>query len=500
MKSGKIGKAGKMKGLKKMMHDRSLSGPTIRCQYLEEPPLRFADGGEHIAPKLGISHFGPKSYKPPKRHPFLVRVGIIGTAETIEKTKQWIEKNSEGVQGDQEHPDFLGYREDRGFFSKLLFDEDWIEQLTHSEIEDVLSVRPARVRFEEVLTLLESKLALLDRKDRRPEYVVVALPNELYRKCRVVNYRDRHLGDVHRDLRRAFKAMAMKYRIPTQLLRQATTESDGPTTVDGRLKKDYPSEIAWDFFTGLYFKAGGFPWGPVGLIPGTCYVGIGFYRPLGSNLRAMQTSLVQAFDEHGDGLVLRGHELTWDPEKERSKSPHLTEEQTYSLVELVLTRYQEEMKQTPQRVVVHKTSRYWPAEKEGFKQALRDRVSRYDLIALAPQSTVRLLAVNRYLPLRGTHFCVGDIDYLYTTGCIAELRQFHSVHVPSPLQIADHIEYDTPRKTLLREILILTKMNWNSSRLGGLWPITLKSSRMVGDIMREIPADREPLTNFKFYM
>jgi hypothetical protein len=500
MKSGKIWKVGKTKGLKKMMLDRSLSGPTIRCQYLEEPPLRFADGGEHIAPKLGISHFGPKSYKPPKRHPFLVRVGIIGTAETIEKTKQWIEKNSEGVQGDQEHPDFPGYQEDRGFFSKLLFDEDWIEQLTHSEIEDVLSVRPARVRFEEVLTLLESKLALLDRKDRRPEYVVVALPNELYRKCRVVNYRDRHLGDVHRDLRRAFKAMAMKYRIPTQLLRQATTESDGPTTVDGRLKKDYPSEIAWDFFTGLYFKAGGFPWGPVGLIPGTCYVGIGFYRPLGSNLRAMQTSLVQAFDEHGDGLVLRGHELTWDPEKERSKSPHLTEEQAYSLVELVLTRYQEEMKQTPQRVVVHKTSRYWPAEKEGFKQALRDRVSRYDLIALAPQSTVRLLAVNRYPPLRGTHFCVGDIDYLYTTGYIAELRQFHSVHVPSPLQIADHIGYDTPRETLLREILILTKMNWNSSRLGGLWPITLKFSRMVGDIMREIPADREPLTNFKFYM
>jgi len=36
--------------------------------------------------------------------------------------------------------------------------------------------------------------------------------------------------------------------------------------------------------------------------------------------------------------------------------------------------------------------------------------------------------------------------------------------------------------------------------LGGLWPITLKFSRMVGDIMREIPADREPLTNFKFYM
>ncbi|GAB4546312.1 MAG: hypothetical protein Kow0063_40680 [Anaerolineae bacterium] len=480
--------------------NRLSAGPSIRCQYLEEPPLRFADGGEHVDPKLGISRFGPKSYKPPKRHPSLVRVGIIGSAETVENTRQWIEKNSEGVLGDREHPEFPGYKEDRGFFSELLFDDDWVAQLNRSEIEDVLDVRPARLRFEEVLKLLESKLILLDRKDQRPEYVVVALPKELYRKCRVVNYRDRHLGEVHRDLRRAFKSVAMKYRIPTQLLREETVESYVPKTLDGRRKKDYPSEIAWDFFTGLYFKAGGFPWGPADLMPGTCYIGIGFYRPLGSTLKNMQTSLVQAFDEHGDGLVLRGPDFAWDPEKEGTKSPHLTEEKAHELVELVLTRYQEEMRQTPQRVVVHKTSRYWAAERSGFKEALRNRVSRYDLISLTPQSTVRLLTANLYPPLRGTYFSVEDVDYLYTTGYIAALRQFHSVHVPSPLQIADHIGYDTPRETLLREILTLTKMNWNSSRLGGLWPITLRFSRLVGDIMREIPPDQDPLTNFKFYM
>jgi hypothetical protein len=277
-------------------------------------------------------------------------------------------------------------------------------------------------------------------------------------------------------------------------------EDEGEVSLDRRRKKEHPSEIAWNFFTGLYFKAGGFPWGPIGLTPGTCYIGIGFYRPLGSNLRTMQTSLVQAFDEHGDGLVLRGHDFTWDPDKEGTKSPHLTEEQANALIELVLKRYQEEMRQTPQRIVVHKTSRFWPAERKGFKEALQNRVSRYDLVALTPQSAVRLLTTNLYPPLRGTHFSVGDLDYLYTTGYIAELGQFRGAHVPSPLQIADHIGYDTPRDTLLREVLVLTKMNWNSSRLGGLLPITLRFSRLVADIMREIPPDREPLANFKFYM
>lgn len=465
--------------------------PKISCQYLGEPLLCFADGKQHIDPKFGILNFGPKSYSPIKRHPSLVRVGFIGSAETIEIAKQWMEKTAQGVLGDDKHPAFPGFQKERGFFSELVFDDAWIGQLNRSEIEDVLKIKSERERFEAAVKLLESKLNLLSRKDQPPEYIVVALPEQLSKKCRVADYKDTELGDIHMDLRRAFKSMAMKYRIPTQLLNMET--------VNGR-DKDHQSKIAWNFFTGLYFKAGGFPWGPVGLQPGSCYIGISFYRPLGSTFSTMQTSLVQAFDEHGDGLVLRGHEFTWDSKKEGTKSPHLTEEQAIRLVDMVLARYQEEMGQRPKRVVVHKTSRYWPAEKSGFEQALQKYVSQYDLLALIPQNKVRLLIANKYPPLRGTRFTVEDIDYLYTTGFIAELNQFHGMHVPSPIQIADHIGYDTPRETLLKEILILTKMNWNSSRLGGLLPITIRFSRLVGDIMREIPADREPLSNFKFYM
>jgi len=465
--------------------------PKISCQYLGEPLLCFADGKQHIDPKFGVLNFGPKSYSPIKRHPSLVRVGFIGSAETIEIAKQWIEKTAQGVLGDDKHPAFPGFQKERGFFSELVFDDAWIGQLNRSEIEEVLKIQSERDRFEAAVKLLESKLNLLSRKDQPPEYVVVSLPEQLSKKCRVADYKDTELGDIHMDLRRAFKSVAMKYRIPTQLLNMET--------VNGR-DKDHQSKIAWNFFTGLYFKAGGFPWGPVGLQPGSCYIGISFYRPLGSTFSTMQTSLVQAFDEHGDGLVLRGHEFTWDSKKEGTKSPHLTEEQAIRLVDMVLARYQEEMGQRPKRVVVHKTSRYWPAEKSGFEQALQKYVSQYDLLALIPQNTVRLLIANKYPPLRGTRFTVEDIDYLYTTGFIAELNQFHGMHVPSPIQIADHIGYDTPRETLLKEILILTKMNWNSSRLGGLLPITIRFSQLVGDIMREIPADREPLSNFKFYM
>ncbi len=472
------------------MSNPSLS-PIVRSHYLGEPKLEFADGRNHIDPKLGISRFGPKSFSPRKRHPSYVKVGFIGSAETISSTKDWIQNSAQGVAGDDKHPEFPGFMEDRGFFSQLEFDDSWNAQLFNQEIENLLDTKRSRLRFESLLLLLEQKLDSLTKKDQPPDYVVVALPDVLYNKCRVVNFKDRSLGEVHRDLRRAFKAIAMRYRTPTQFLRQQT--------VDGR-EKDHPSKVAWNFFTGLYFKAGGIPWGPTGLMPGTCYVGVGFYRALGSNTPNMHTSLVQAFDEHGDGLVLRGPEFNWNNEED-SRSPHLDEEQARTLIAYVLDRYEQEMHQTPQRVVVHKSSKYWPEERNGFKKGLRNRVRKFDLMSIdTRQSAVRLLTANMYPPLRGTRFLVGDVDYLYTTGFIAELGQFHSIHVPSPIRITDHIGQDTPRETLLHEILTLTKMNWNSSRLGGKAPITLKFSDLVGEIMREVPPHLEPMPQFMYYM
>lgn len=356
--------------------------PLIKCEYIDEPKLRFADGYEHVDPKTGILNSAPKSYAPQHRHPATIRVGFIGSAETIEKAKQWLIRGTEGIPGDENHPPFPGFREDAGFRSRLVFDNNWIAQIYQTEIDEILKIRRSRERFERMLFTLEEKLKLLTNKDLLPEYVIVAIPSNLYRECRVTDYVDKNLGETHRDLRRAFKAIAMRYRIPTQLIKQETIEDE---------TGDVLSKISWNFFTGLYFKAGGFPWGPVGLTPGTCYIGISFFRPLGSSASTMQTSLVQAFDEYGDGLVLRGYNFEWDPNKEGSKSPHLNEAQAYKLIELIIDRYKQEMGQTPQRVVVHKTSRYWPAEKNGFTSALKRSVVKYDLMALTRQSTVRII-------------------------------------------------------------------------------------------------------------
>lgn len=263
-------------------------------------------------------------------------------------------------------------------------------------------------------------MRLLTQKDHPLDYIVLALPTDLYQRCRAVDYVEKGVGHVHRDLRRAFKAMAMQYQKPTQILLDSTT---GLT--DNQRDLDHPSVVAWNLFTGLYFKIDGLPWGPTSLPPGTCFIGISFFRPLGES-STLRTSVVQAFDENGEGLVLRGHRFHWD-ERRQGRSPHLTADMAESLIEMVMERYKAEQKQLPRRVVIHKTSRFEPQERSGFDGALTKRGCYYDLVSLSPNSGARLRShpiVRRkrrqrrsrtlVRPARGSQACLfsGGLDSL----------------------------------------------------------------------------------------
>lgn len=458
----------------------------------EEPPLEFACGRLDLSPKHGLTVFGPRSLDLHDRHPETIRLAFIGSGQSVASAKAWIESCSDGVSGEGEFEDFPGFSDDLGYFSRLTMDS-LVETMTTNEMRAVSQPRLLRERFDLATSLVDDKLRLLAERDQTPTCTVLALPDSLLEHCKTVDFMDRQLGRrVHRDFRRAVKSLAMKYRLPTQILLQRTSEAT-PESRD----VDHKSRCAWNFFNSIYFKAGGIPWSPHSLIPGTCHVGISFHRRNSADAGGYFTSTAQAFDEHGEGLVLRGQDFSWD-EKRLGRSPHLSKTLARELIELTLRRYTDEMKQLPQRVVIHKTSRFWHEEREGIEEAL-SRVHSYDLLALSPVSDVRLIRDGKYPALRGTHMRLGSQQLLYTTGFIPCLNAYPHGHVPSPLMVFEHFG-DSDIADLLDEILVLTKMNWNTASFAGLLPITLRFSRVVGEIMTEVPADRMPLPQFKYYV
>jgi hypothetical protein len=469
----------------------TLRVPSVSTEWFEEPQLTFAGGHESVDPKVGIPLYGPASLGS-SRHKSEVHVGFIGTGEGIERAMRFYAACCDGVDGDDEHEPFPGCKSDRGYRCNLRVDDAFNEKITQTELTDLLKIRDSRQRFTLAVDLLVEKLRLVTQEHDHPiDYIVIVVPPSMYDRCRVAEYHEKGIGMVHRDLRRAFKARAMEYQKATQLIQEGTLSEEAVSR-----DLDHKSERAWNLFNGLYFKADGLPWGPANLAPSSCFVGVSFYRPLGQ-ASTLRTSLVQAFDENGEGLILRGHSFHWD-EKKDGKTPHLTEDHAGRLVEDVLEQYQKLRHQRPTRVVVHKTSRFEPAETRGFQTSLR-KVAQCDLVALRPTSEIRLIRAGSYPALRGTSFSIGDISFLYTTGYISFLGRFPQGHVPSPLELADHVG-DTPRSQLLSEILALTKMNWNSARMYALMPITVRFSRLVADILREVPESVTPHPKYKFYV
>ncbi len=464
-----------------------LEPPFIGADWLKEPELRFRDGHLDCDPKIGLALWGPLSAET-GRHPARVRVGMIGRAQAIDNVRSFIAEDlADGVDGELASQPFPGMR--GAFHSEVLVDEMAVETVTSNELSAV-ETGPSRARFEAFVDLMGRKLQLLADRDNPPDVAFVVIDDELDKAFRTVDYFE-DKKPHHRDLRRAIKAEAMAVRMPTQLMHESTTRR----VPAGRRSLDHPAEVAWHLATGLYFKAGGLPWGATGLEDGTCYVGIGFYRPLGDN-STLVSSVVQAFDDRGEGLVLRGQSFHWD-ERHRGRSPHLPADAAAHLLSTVVDRYRAERRQAPRRVVVHKSSWFEPDERAGFVDALRG-VAEFDLLALRRTSDWRLLRFGKYPPLRGTILTAGEHTLLYTTGWIADLGYDHG-HVPAPIEVADHYG-DSDLKKLLREALVLTKMNWNSAGFADADPITLRFSRQVGEILREVPSDREPLPQYRYYM
>jgi hypothetical protein len=208
--------------------------------------------------------------------------------------------------------------------------------------------------------------------------------------------------------------------------------------------------------------------------------------------------MAQAFTSAGDGYVLRGNCFEWD-EAQRGKSPHLNEQSATALMRDVLELYRRHNRGSlPGRVVVHKTSQYWEEELAGFQEACKI-VPRADFVALGWRGT-RFYRFGDYPPLRGTFVKFSDTDFLlYTTGYIPYLRTYPWARVPQPLEVIEHYG-DSPWNVILGEILALPQMNWNTADFACGLPISVAFSKMVGQILAELPAHLPLRSEYRFYM
>lgn len=485
----------------------------MKLTHLAEPPLEFGGAMRHVDIRFGLMDYGPFDFgmDGAPRH---IKVGIVGSAETVEGTARWLESCRTGFAAKPSRqpnlfPPFPGVSFEESFRCEFITSSELQRILPPREILRLATVPGQREVTRAVVESILDEIGALGERMVRPDVVLVALPVEIIE--RTYNAREAAPSEDEEvegdeagpdlDFRGMLKASCMRLHLPIQLLWPTTF--DPAYKIPRKLKRSSerrtqdPATIAWNLLTALYYKAGGLPWRLArdARQLRTSFVGLSFYRSVDGE--HVHTSTAQMFDERGEGLILRGGRMV---ESEEDRRPHLTEEDAYDLLRDSLKVFRGQHGHYPARVVLHKTSRFDRNERAGFHKAIDERDIDYADFVWMPKHRTRLYRLGAYPPLRGSLLRFQkDQALLYTRGSVEFFRTYPGMYVPRPLMLRCQV-LGQPLRDVAAETLALTKMNWNNTQFDNGLPITIAAARQVGEVLKYVPEGQEIAPRYSFYM
>lgn len=484
----------------------------MKAVVFDEPRLDFAHGGLHVDPRAGITDYGPVDLGTPGA-PTLIRVGVVGPAEAAAGARGWLERCSRPIEAkaNNHHPHlfrgFPGFNADCGFRSVLTFDDEWTRLISPRDLRRVLA-KSVSLATAECVDLYRQEIADLAEKGQ-VDVVLVARPDDLEDDIPVEKRgvkdeleESNRFDPAHVDFHDLLKASTIDLGIPLQLIRSTTWDPSRQTAkTRSRRSPSIQDEAtrAWNLHTALYYKAGGIPWRahrPTGHLT-SLFVGVSFFHS--SNRNEVHTSVAQVFDERGEGVVIRGGPAA---KQKEDRQPHLGRSDAEDLLGSALDTYEREHHNFPARVVLHKTSQFDDEEVSGFESAADERRIRHlEMLWIVDASEgTRLFRSGDYPVLRGTFASVSQRRHiLYTRGSVDFYRVYPGMYIPTPLGIRPAVT-ERSAEDLAEEVLMLSKMNWNQSQLDGRLPITLRASKKVAGILKNLPDESPASGRYAMFM
>jgi len=445
-----------------------------KLEYYEEPKLMF-NNGEACNPQVGLIRYGPRLKSDTKQ---IVSVGIIGSNQSISSTITLLDKMKFAVFPKSDvtryRLPFPGFSQYSKLNIELAYLQSKQEAITHNEIT-VMKEKPRNERTNEFARLVLEKMDIIYEKSHPPDLIIVSIPENIMEICKDSRLDKPKLklsnGDDFHDI---IKLHGMKIKTPTQIIRHETFIQKNTQDI---------ALICWNLAAAIIYKSQkGFPWKLTYLEENTCYVGITFYKEKSEDNKQIRASMAQVFLDSGESFILRGDAFIWDNKKSQN-SPHLDQENAKNLIDKVITQYTKIKRVKPTRLVIHKSSKFWPNELEGFLKS-SDNIDNRDFVAINSNAKIKLYRRDNWHIVRGLR--ISSIDqkkhFLYTVGYTPQLRTYLGYGVPRPLEFEFFTE-DPPIKKISEELLAFTKLDWNNTFFSTKEPVTIDVSRRLGSIL-----------------
>lgn len=496
------------------------------AQYavIPEPILDFGQSrtGEARAtdPQRGLEQFGPYSTRlGGKWHPAVTTVVPIAATDDWDSVVAGLSRLTEFQRIEDPtsaaRTDYPGFQS--AFRSRLVIDTGHApaaQRLDASELVAALALPSAADGYRRILAVLDRSLSQLGAVGESA-VVVIYLPRAVIDRFRrfTPDFRlvteeemghasgptrvfleevDRPEGDVEatlfHDLRRSIKVMCMRRSIACQILTDNFLHEDPDVPWAGKL---------WNVGTSLFCKGGGIPWRVV-TDENVAYCGIRFGVTKDRGGQSILVGLAQVFNAAGELVALRaGRALKGRSRSERGY--YMSQGQARSLLSDAVADYQGVTGRLPDRIVIHKSSPYKPEEVQGLEEAAAG-VRELDLIYLKAGAGLRLIPDRGQPADRGTVVPTsGDSALVYTTGYEEETGKWRGKHVPKPYEI---VRFKSTRSLVenARDVLRMTKMNWNTTLNYRREPCTFTNATEVIGMMKELRDDDVLKPSIKYYI
>ena len=497
--------------------------------FLKEPKLTFGFKQKMEDPRDGLTLFGAYSRNKLSGQ---ISVGIIGPKDQRQFLKNYLERIHRPVKcsvAEVARPYFPGLQ--AAFDVYINFSALQEIDIPIDEIKKYLNYTDGHVRNHNLTKLYADKLIKYQNEEHTPVVVwFVILPDEIYTFGRpkskipksAENIKDglakkdrssdvEFLFDDMNELKEAYdyeinfhnqlKAKLLQEKIVTQLILESTIAYDRIWDKEHRIEneKKFDSAKAWNIATTLYYKVGGIPWKLGEVRKNVCYLGLVYKKMEFDESSSNACCAAQMFLDSGDGMVFRGNIGPWfNPV---SKEFHISQTDANSLLSQSLEAFRDksETKEYPSQVFIHAKTYFDDDEWLGFSEAAEGK-SQIVGVRIRDDGGFKLFREFSYCIPRGTVLLINDTTaYMWTKGFIPRLKTQIGLETPNSISV-EVTRGSEKIDAVCKDILALTKLNYNACVFGDGSPVTLKFANSIGEILTAGKNVESDVLPFKHYL
>lgn len=495
--------------------------------HIPEPKLTFGYNQKLQDPRDGLMLFGPFSRLKLKGQ---INVGIIGTKRQRDYFKKYLQDIHHPVipeKVDKARPYFPGLEAAFGVY--VNFDNIAEIDVDSNTLEECLRYTDGHQRVHNLTNLFTEPLGKYVNQEEVPVTVwFVVIPNSVYTFGRPKSKIPKDLDNIKIGLkkkdrsqnqdflfeemnklkeayeyevnfRHQLKAKLLSSKVVTQIIREETIAYrhiwDDQVKIEA--EKKFDTAKAWNISTTFYYKAGGIPWKLGDVRERVCYVGLVYKKTELQEDNTNACCAAQMFLDSGDGMVFRGNLGPWyNP---YTKEYHLQKKDAFELLKHSLEAFKERSSHYPEQIFIHAKTSFNDDEWSGFEDAAKGKTSVIG-IKIKDDGTYKIYRDYSYCVPRGAVLQTTEKQgYLWSRGFIPRMQTQLGLEVPNPLSV-EIIRGEMDFKTVCKDVLSLTKLNYNACIFGDGLPVTLRFANNIGDVLTAGKEIYTEVLTFKHYI